>query len=258
MFASLAQAVVGDEYSDEEVTPQVNIGTVTSFAMPVELLHKVRGLMVHVCICRKRSSLLQTRLQRGDHDAAPDCTLLSDVVPCASISARSNTERNQMTAVNNRAEQPAAGGFNLWGIANAVAETVRKGTAELATTVRDTDWREEIRAFGRDVVEETEELGQSAISVVEHAVEHVEHLPQHVSTHEGPFKRNWCPSDTVALISQWSAATTLSLLALPCAGADCAASHGGAEAAGAAAVGAVWQPHRPLWPRVRGQHHGAV
>lgn len=69
-----------------------------------------------------------------------------------------------------------------------MAETVKKGTAELATTVRETDWREEIRAFGRDVVEETEELGQSAISVVEHAVEHVEHLPQHVSTRQGPLR----------------------------------------------------------------------
>ena len=40
MFASLAQAVVGDQYSDEEVTPQVNIGTVTSFATPVETFLK--------------------------------------------------------------------------------------------------------------------------------------------------------------------------------------------------------------------------
>ena len=102
-----------------------------------------------------------------------------------------------MTDFNNRAEQPAAGGFNLWGIANAVAETVKKGTAELATTVRETDWREEIRAFGRDVVEETEELGQSAISVVEHAVEHVEHLPQHVSPHEGPLLHMWSSSPSL-------------------------------------------------------------
>lgn len=113
----------------------------------------------------------------------------------------------QITAFNDRAEQPAAGGFNLWGIANAVAETVKKGTAELATTVRETDWREEIRAFGRDVVEETEELGQSAISVVEHAVEHVEHLPQHVSTHEGPLKAHLVLISRLPSMSVPSAAT---------------------------------------------------
>lgn len=78
----------------------------------------------------------------------------------------------------------AAGSFNFWGVANSLAETVKRGTADLATTVRETDWREEIRAFGKDVLEETEELGQTAVSAVEHAavsaVEHVEHLPQHV------------------------------------------------------------------------------
>lgn len=76
----------------------------------------------------------------------------------------------------------AGSNFNFWGVANAVAETVKRGTVEIASTVRETDWRAEIQAFGRDVLEETEELGQTAVVAVEHAVEHVEQLPQHVRT----------------------------------------------------------------------------
>lgn len=79
-------------------------------------------------------------------------------------------------------KEAAGSSFNFWGVANAVAETVKRGTVEIASTVRETDWRAEIQAFGRDVLEETEELGQTAVVAVEHAVEHVEQLPQHAQT----------------------------------------------------------------------------
>lgn len=70
--------------------------------------------------------------------------------------------------------------FDFWGAASGLAERVKQGTAELAHTVRDTDWRAEIQAFGEDLAEETEELGASAVAAAQHAVDNIEHLPQTV------------------------------------------------------------------------------
>mmetsp|Transcript_14536 Transcript_14536/g.43933 ORF Transcript_14536/g.43933 Transcript_14536/m.43933 type:complete len:464 (+) Transcript_14536:134-1525(+) len=67
--------------------------------------------------------------------------------------------------------------FDFWSAASGLADRVKKGTAELATTVRTTDWRAEIQAFGEDLAEETEELGASAISAAQQAVDNLEHLP---------------------------------------------------------------------------------
>ncbi len=44
-------------------------------------------------------------------------------------------------------------------------------------------FRAGLEAFGKDVMEETEELSQSAAAAVGAAVGGVEHLPQHVSMH---------------------------------------------------------------------------
>ena len=80
------------------------------------------------------------------------------------------------------AQQQAAGSgaFNFWNMAASVADTVKQSAAEIATTVKTTDWRAELGAFGKDVLDETEELGQSAVAAVEQAIDNVEQLPQHV------------------------------------------------------------------------------
>ena len=65
-------------------------------------------------------------------------------------------------------------------MAASVADTVKQSAAEIATTVKTTDWRAELGAFGKDVLDETEELGQSAVAAVEQAIDNVEQLPQHV------------------------------------------------------------------------------
>ena len=80
------------------------------------------------------------------------------------------------------AQQHASGGgtFNFWNMAATMADTVKASAAEIATTVKTTDWRAELGAFGKDVLDETEELGQSAVAAVEQAIDNVEQLPQQV------------------------------------------------------------------------------
>ena len=76
-------------------------------------------------------------------------------------------------------------------MATSMADSVKRGTAEIATTVKTTDWRAELEAFGKDVMEETEELGNSAVHAVELAVDSVEHLPQQVGFVSGPGSWWW-------------------------------------------------------------------
>ena len=66
-----------------------------------------------------------------------------------------------------RPEIIEAARFDFWGVATAVADTVKRSTAELAGSVRDTDWRAEIEAFGKTMREDTEQLGHRTAEVVE-------------------------------------------------------------------------------------------
>lgn len=68
--------------------------------------------------------------------------------------------------------------FDFWSAASGLADKLKRETADLATTVRTTDWKAEIQAFGEDLVEETEEIGASAVAAAHSAVEGIEHLPQ--------------------------------------------------------------------------------
>jgi len=115
---------------------------------------------------------------------------------CTSGSAVRTVKIPRVHQWSRRAEESAASSkapFDFWGVANAVADTVKRGAGDIASTVRETDWRAEIAAFGKDVVEETEELGHHAVAAVEHAVDTVEHLPQHVralSRYDSVLPRN--------------------------------------------------------------------
>ncbi|KAK9814765.1 hypothetical protein WJX72_011153 [[Myrmecia] bisecta] len=69
--------------------------------------------------------------------------------------------------------------FNFWDVAAAVADTVKVGTADIAASVAETNWRAELQAFSQGVRADTQQLGQRTAAAVEEAVAH---LPEDAST----------------------------------------------------------------------------
>ena len=72
-------------------------------------------------------------------------------------------------------------GFNLWRVAAAVTSTVKARADELVKSVVETDWKNELSAFSKEVGEESKTLKDKTAELVEHLPEVVEHLPEKVS-----------------------------------------------------------------------------
>lgn len=68
-------------------------------------------------------------------------------------------------------QQPRGGegskGFSLWGVAEAVAASVKESANEFVTSVQDTDWKSELVTFGKTVQDETAEIGARTVRAVE-------------------------------------------------------------------------------------------
>ncbi|CAL8468843.1 g8384 [Coccomyxa elongata] len=60
----------------------------------------------------------------------------------------------------NQAQDKPAGNFSFWGMATALAENVKKSTADIATSVKETDWRAELQSFSKGVAEDSAEASQ--------------------------------------------------------------------------------------------------
>lgn len=93
-------------------------------------------------------------------------------------SSSSGDSEDREEKKHDEAETASSNTFDFWGAASGLAHSVKRTTAELATTVRTTDWKAELQAFGEDLAEETEELSASAFAAAHTAVEGIEHLPQ--------------------------------------------------------------------------------
>ncbi len=96
-----------------------------------------------------------------------------------------------------------AGSFSLWGVAAALSDSVKKGTADLASSVRDTDWRAELNAFRQGVTDESQQLKVSTAAAVEQ-------LPSRVSLLNSSSGQRWPKSGGLP-----------SVLAVPTAAASC-------------------------------------
>lgn len=70
--------------------------------------------------------------------------------------------------------------FSLWNVAAAVTNTVKARADELVKSVVDTDWRNELSTFSREVGEEGKTLSHKTAEIVEHLPEQVGHLPEKV------------------------------------------------------------------------------
>jgi len=68
--------------------------------------------------------------------------------------------------------------FDFWGVANALADTVKKTTADISASVGETDWRAEIEAFGKGVREDASEVQKHAQKAARDGASKLEQLPQ--------------------------------------------------------------------------------
>ncbi|GMH41568.1 hypothetical protein BSKO_09478 [Bryopsis sp. KO-2023] len=58
-------------------------------------------------------------------------------------------------------------GFSLWGVAEAVASSVKESANEFVSSVQETDWKSELATFGKTVQNETAEIGAMTVKAVE-------------------------------------------------------------------------------------------
>ncbi|KIZ05180.1 hypothetical protein MNEG_2779 [Monoraphidium neglectum] len=78
--------------------------------------------------------------------------------------------------------QPAIGLGSIWSAANAAAAAVRATATDVVRSVQETDWKNELAAFGAEVAHDAEkvtsEVGHKAQALGHRAKEAVQHLPE--------------------------------------------------------------------------------
>ncbi|KAK9868344.1 hypothetical protein WJX84_011259 [Apatococcus fuscideae] len=85
-----------------------------------------------------------------------------DLAPRTGPSAK----ESQPTDSNMKADAEAST-FSFWGVAAAISDTLKKSTADIASSVRDTDWGAELNAFRQGVTEESQQLKANTAAAVE-------------------------------------------------------------------------------------------
>lgn len=80
------------------------------------------------------------------------------------------------TSVPTAAAQRPQQAFSLWGMASALADNVRKNTADIASSVRDTDWKAELEAFKKGVSEDSQVVQQQTAKAIQEGRTKLEHL----------------------------------------------------------------------------------
>lgn len=58
-------------------------------------------------------------------------------------------------------------GFSLWGVAEAVANSVKETANDIVSSVQDTDWKSELAMFSKTVQDDTLEFGIRTVRAVE-------------------------------------------------------------------------------------------
>ncbi|KAK9861367.1 hypothetical protein WJX84_006475 [Apatococcus fuscideae] len=92
---------------------------------------------------------------QGQQDASREST---DIPSGGSLQEDPSSSRTKT------AEAPS---FSFWGVATALTESVKKSSADLASSVRETDWRAELNAFRQGVTEESQQLTAHTAAAVE-------------------------------------------------------------------------------------------
>ncbi|KAK9807324.1 hypothetical protein WJX73_001726 [Symbiochloris irregularis] len=71
----------------------------------------------------------------------------------------------QQSPAKAKQQQQEQGTFSWWGVASALADTVRKNTADIAASVKETDWRAELESFRQGVAQDAEAESKERKSV---------------------------------------------------------------------------------------------
>eukprot|EP00884_Botryococcus_braunii_P018124 jgi/Botrbrau1/4996/Bobra.0396s0022.1 len=66
---------------------------------------------------------------------------------------------------------------SIWGMATKLADTVKKGTAEIAASVAETNWKAELEAFGKEVAEDAHEASTYTVERLEALPDSVRNVP---------------------------------------------------------------------------------